>query len=81
MKPHVCPKCNGDGRFKDPRYTADVQCLPCKGSGIVWEPHGWEGYVPPPLQSWTDKWRFIDGEWSPVPTIDVGLSDRTEEDS
>lgn len=30
MKPHVCPKCDGD-------ETKSINCFPCGGRGIVWE--------------------------------------------
>jgi hypothetical protein len=87
MKPHVCPKCDGEGEVMDTGIDGSAAkiatrpCPPCNGKGVVWELKAWPNYVPPPMQHWTDKWRFIDGEWSPVPLADVGLSDRTEEDS
>lgn len=31
MKPHVCPKCEGEA-------IRMSLCEPCKGAGIVWEP-------------------------------------------
>jgi hypothetical protein len=29
MTPHVCPKCDGE---------KNLECHPCKGTGLVWEP-------------------------------------------
>lgn len=31
MKPHVCPKCEGEA-------LRMMSCAPCKGCGIVWSP-------------------------------------------
>jgi hypothetical protein len=30
MKPHVCPKCEGEA-------LRMMNCAPCKGTGIVWQ--------------------------------------------
>lgn len=37
MKPHVCPLCGGDGVNVDV-FIGVWDCLPCKGTGVVWEP-------------------------------------------
>mgnify|MGYP001587000633 CR=1 FL=1 len=42
-KPHVCPKCDGMKKIVDARCGAAssitwIDCPPCGGQGIVWEP-------------------------------------------
>lgn len=43
--PHVCPKCLGDGKWYG---NDDKKCVPCSGTGIVWDPQETSTpYVPP----------------------------------
>lgn len=36
MKPHVCPKCNGEKTFP---IKSAFECVTCGGTGVVWEPN------------------------------------------
>ncbi len=42
VKPHVCPKCLGEGMIPADRQTTGASqrpCPVCKGTGVLWEPH------------------------------------------
>lgn len=54
MKPHVCPKCDGESL----RMSG---CAPCKGSGVVWH----EQIMAPSPNVWPQPYIFIPTQ--PVP--------------
>lgn len=66
MKPHVCPKCDGDGLNSLPSGPAS-RCKPCGGSGIVWKQ---DSVVNPPVIP-------THPTFNPH-TVEVELSDPTE---
>jgi hypothetical protein len=61
MKPHVCPKCDGES-------ARMAGCAPCKGTGVVWEtqtlapnPYVYQPYIipiPSPGIGGTQPWPF-----------------------
>jgi len=43
MVPHRCPVCDGSGRIVDLSLTSGGgPCHACSGTGIVWEPDGYQ---------------------------------------
>ena len=37
MKPHVCPKCNGERNLPGDEQGFPRPCPTCQGTGVVWE--------------------------------------------